>query len=173
MIIRKATFDDAAEIANVHINSWREAYQSLLPQDFLDDRPLYFKNRYELWKKVTKNSQLTFVAETTDNGVVGFINGDIARDDKFRGQVEIYCIYLMKKFHGQGIGYSLLKKFFKSSVEKGFEKSYLWVLKNNPTIKFYERAGAKFTGDIVKDKIGGIEVEELCYHWSDISLVFK
>ena len=169
MIIRKATFDDAAEIANVHINSWREAYQGMFPQKFLDDRPLYFKDRYELWKKVTKNSQMTFVAESKDNGVVGFINGGDARDDNFQGQVEIYCIYLLKKFHGQGTGYSLLKKFFESSNEKGFEMSYLWVLKNNPTIKFYQRAGAKFTGDIVKDNIGSIEVEELCYHWSDIS----
>ena len=53
--IRKASVDDAAEIANVHINSWREAYKGLLPQEFLDERPLNFKNRYELWKKVTQN----------------------------------------------------------------------------------------------------------------------
>lgn len=173
MLIRKATYDNAAEIANVHINSWREAYQGILPQDFLDDRPLDFKNRYELWKKVTENSQMTFVAEEADSGVVGCINGGNARDEKFRGQIEIYCIYLLKKFHGRGIGYSLLNKFFETSKEKGFEKSYLWVIKNNPTINFYERAGAEFTGDIIKDKIGGIEVEELCYHWSDIGLVLK
>lgn len=35
-IIRKATIEDAAEIANVHLNSWREAYRNLLPQDFLE-----------------------------------------------------------------------------------------------------------------------------------------
>ena len=168
MIIRKAKFEDAAEIANVHINSWREAYQDLLPQDFLNDRPLHFKNRYELWKKVTQNSQMTYVAESKESGVVGFINGDSARDEKFKGQVEVFCIYLLKKFHGQGVGFRLLKKFFETSIEKGFHQSYLWVLKDNPTIKFYEKAGASFTGDIIKDNIGGIEVEELCYHWSDI-----
>ncbi len=171
MIIRKANFDDAAEIANVHINSWREAYQGLLPQEFLDDRPLYFKNRYELWKKVTQNSQMTYVAESKDSGVVGFINGDKARDERFQGQIEIYCIYLLKKFHGQGIGFRLLKQFFESSIEKGFHQSYLWVLRDNPTISFYVRSGAKFTGHVIKDRIGGFEVEELCYQWSDISLV--
>ena len=42
IIIRKAHLEDAAEIANVHINAWREAYQGLISQSFLDDRPLYF-----------------------------------------------------------------------------------------------------------------------------------
>lgn len=46
--IRKATEEDAAEIANVHINSWREAYKGLLEEDFLNDRPLQFKNRFIL-----------------------------------------------------------------------------------------------------------------------------
>ncbi|MEZ4741946.1 MAG: hypothetical protein R3B45_05785 [Bdellovibrionota bacterium] len=36
MLIRKARIEDAAEIANVHINSWREAYRGLLPESFLD-----------------------------------------------------------------------------------------------------------------------------------------
>lgn len=65
--IRKAIREDAAEIANVHTNSWREAYQGLIEQSFLDDRPLHFKNRYELWKKVTVNeNQTTLVARELD-----------------------------------------------------------------------------------------------------------
>lgn len=35
IIIRKANFDDAPEIANVHLNSLREAYRGLLPQEYL------------------------------------------------------------------------------------------------------------------------------------------
>lgn len=171
MKIRKATTKDAAEIANVHINSWREAYQGLLPQSFLDDRPLYFKNRYELWKRVTADeSQTTFVAESDDNGVVGFINGYTARDKGYENFAEVYCIYLLQKYHGQKVGFRLLKDFFEVLIKKGFNKAYLWVLKDNPTIKFYESTGAKKVDNIKKAVIGGKNVEELCYVWDDIKL---
>lgn len=113
MKIRKATPEDAAEIANVHINSWREACKGLLPQSFLDDRPLYFKNRYELWKRVMADeSQTTFVAESDDSGVVGFINGYTARDKGYEDYAEVYCIYLLQKFHGQKVGFRLLQEYF-------------------------------------------------------------
>src|SRR5690242_872171 len=95
VIIRKATFEDAAGIANVHINSWREAYKGLLPSDFLDERPLAFKNRYELWKKVAVNAdQVTFVAESREHGIVGFINGKNGRDEDLADHAEVWCIYL-------------------------------------------------------------------------------
>jgi ribosomal protein S18 acetylase RimI-like enzyme len=169
--IRRATLEDAAEIANVHINSWREAYIGLLPSDFLDERPLNFKNRYELWKKVTKNNdQVTLVAESEKHGVVGFINGKNGRDDDLKDHAEVWCIYLLKKYHGQKIGFNLLKSFFNTQIELGFKKGYLWVLAGNPTISFYEKAGGKFHGRTMEDEIAGQKVSELCYIWDDIEL---
>ena len=169
MIIRKATAADAAEIANVHISSWREAYKGLLPQEFLDDRPLYFKNRYELWKKMTVNpSQVTYVAECPENGVVGFINGEYPRDLDFKDHAEVWCIYLLKKYHGKKIGFQLLKAYFDIFSAKGFSKGYLWVIRDNPTIKFYESTGGKFSGLSKKATIQGQEVEELCFVWDKI-----
>jgi GNAT superfamily N-acetyltransferase len=169
--IRKATLEDAAEIANVHINSWREAYRGLLPQEFLDERPLNFKNRYELWKRVTQNSeQVTLVAESTDHGIVGFVNGTHGRDKEKKDWCEVWCIYLLKKYHGKKIGFNLLKQYFNAHIEKGFSKGYLWVLDDNPTIKFYERAGGKYDGKDKEDKIAGQKVKELMYEWENISL---
>lgn len=169
--IRKATFEDAAEIANVHINSWREAYKGLISDEFLNDRPLFFKNRYELWKKVTINEkQVTLVAECSKNGVVGFVNGTNGRDVGLKDHAEVWCIYLLEKYHGKKIGFNLLKGYFDAHVELGFEKGYLWVLADNPTVSFYERAGGKFNGNTTEDEIGGQKVTELCYIWDDIKL---
>lgn len=169
--IRRATFDDAAEIANVHINSWREAYKGLISEEFLNDRPLFFKNRYELWKKVTVNeAQVTFVAECEKNGVVGFVNGTNGRDDGRIDQVEVWCIYLLKKYHGQKIGYQLLKSFFDVHASLGLEKGYLWVLAGNPTVSFYEKVGGVNTGETKDDEIAGTKVTELCYEWTNIKL---
>ena len=169
--IRKATFEDAAEIANVHINSWREAYQGLLSQDYLNDRPLFFKDRYELWKKVTLNkAQVTLVAECSKHGVVGFVNGTHGRDEGLKDHAEVWCIYLLEKYHGKKIGFNLLKGFFDAHIKLGFKKGYLWVLGDNPTITFYEKAGGKFNGMTMQDDIGTQKVTELCYVWDDITI---
>ena len=64
----------------------------------------------------------------------------------------------------------MLKAYFDVFAAKGCKKAYLWVLKDNPTIQFYEKVGAKNNGDIKKAIIGGQTVEELCYVWSSIIL---
>ena len=169
--IRKAAFEDSAEIANVHINSWREAYKGLISEDFLNERPLFFKNRYELWKKVTVNEkQTTVVAECEKNGVVGFINGTNGRDENKKDYAEVWCLYLLEKYHGKKIGFHLLKSFFDKHLELGFEKGYLWVFADNPTISFYEKVGGKFNGETMKDEVGGDQITEVCYVWDSIKL---
>jgi GNAT superfamily N-acetyltransferase len=169
IIIRKAKREDAAEIANVHTNSWREAYIGLIPQDYLNDRPLHFKNRYELWKRLTiDETQTTFVAQSKDHGVVGFVSGATARDKDLSNYTEVYCLYLLKKYHGKKIGLHLLKSFFEEQLKRGFKKNYLWVLANNPTISFYEKVGGKFSGKTKSDEIAGSKVTELCYVWENI-----
>jgi len=111
---RDAVFDDAPEIANVHIRSWQEAYKGLLPHDFLDQRHLLFKNRLELWKALVADpSQKTIVAENPLHGVVGFINGGPGRDEEKKSHLEIYCLYLLKHFWGKKIGFQLLKRNFR------------------------------------------------------------
>lgn len=174
VIVRPATYDDAAEIANVHINSWREAYKGLMPEDFLNDRPLNFKNRYQLWKRVTMDSaQVTFVAESKEHGVIGFINGCTPRDPEYKDYAEVYAVYLLEKYKGQKIGLELFKKYFNEYKKRGFTKAYLWVLKDNPTIKFYESTGGRFNGHTKEDVIAGQKVTELCYVWDNLDLEKK
>jgi ribosomal protein S18 acetylase RimI-like enzyme len=167
---RVATQEDAAEIANVHINSWRESYAGLMPQEFLDDRPLYFRNRFRLWKKVTVDpTNRTYVAECPLNGVIGFINGSAARDKEYAEYAEVYCIYLLKKYQRKNIGSELLKMYFEEMKNKGFKKVYLWVLKDNPSIIFYEISGGKHNGHVKEAEIAGVKMQELCYVWEDLS----
>lgn len=169
--IRRATIEDAAEIANVHINSWREAYKGLISEEFLNDRPLYFKNRYQLWKKVTINKeQVTLVAECSENGIVGFINGTSGRDEKLSDHAEVWSLYLLAKYHGKKIGFNLLRNYFDIHNRLGFKRAYLWVLDHNPTISFYKGAGAKFNGETKSTMIGTQQIKELCYIWDKIKI---
>ena len=48
----------------------------------------------------------------------------------------------------------------------GFSSAYCWVLKNNPTLSFYEKTGAKVTKEVKVDKIGDTLVEEVACVWS-------
>ena len=137
--IRKAVLKDAAEIANVHINSWKEVYKGLFPQSFLNEHHLFFKSRYKHWKMaVIDESQFTFVAQCENDGVVGFINGADGRDDELKNYGEVWCIYLLKKYHRQKIGFRLLKTFFDLQLKLGKKQGYLWILENNPTTRFFK-----------------------------------
>ena len=52
--------------------------------------------------------------------------------------------------------------------ELGYKKAYCWVLENNPTIKFYEKSGATFSGHTKYDDIGGEQFKELAYDWDSL-----
>jgi len=167
-VIRRATVEDAAEIANVHLNSWREAYRGLLPQEYLDQLPLTFKGRMISWKQnATDEARALFVAEAK-NGIVGFAGFCRARDSSMNEYGEVGAIYLLEKFKGRGVGAALLKMGMQQLMEWNFAKAYCWVLQGNPTIKFYEKSGAIFNGMEKDDEIGGLNVKDLAYEWGSL-----
>jgi len=171
VIIRRAIKEDGAEIANVHLNSWREAYRNLLPQDYLDQLPLSFRKRMNLWSQTAvMNDRALYVAENK-LGIIGFSVFAPARDKNLNEHGELGAIYLLEKFKGQRIGAALLKMGMKQLLEWNYSKAYCWVLQNNPTIKFYEKSGAVFNGMEKSDDIGGLKVKELCYEWKDLNSI--
>lgn len=166
MEIRAATREDAAEMANVHVNSWREAYSELLPVTFLNDLPLSFKRRHDQWKRVLQTAgQATFVAACDEYGVIGFINGAHPRDSELGDHAEVWCLYLLEKFHRQGIGFRLLQRYLSHFHAQGLRRAYVWVLDGNPAIQFYERTGARANGMHKDIEMAGKKLRELCYVW--------
>lgn len=49
-IIRVASSGDEYQLAQVHIQSWQEAYQGLIPQEYLDQLPSEMEDRVKMWK---------------------------------------------------------------------------------------------------------------------------
>ena len=167
--VRGALPDDACEIANVHLNSWREAYKGLLPQDYLDQLPLTFRRRFRFWKSVIANSETkerTFAAESEKAGIVGFIAVTPERDEEFKTWGEIGAVYLFQSYQKKGIGLQLIEEAFRYLRAEGFQKAYCWVLENNPTCGFYERAGGyRLENQVKPTEIGGKKVREFAYSW--------
>lgn len=166
--IRKAVPGDEAAIAKVHIESWQEAYKGLIPQDYLDKLPAELENRIKMWTSILANPQRwAWVAEGSQ-GIAGFVLFGPPRDPNREGFIELGAIYLLASEKGRGIGFSLLSAGFNKMKDLGYKKAYCWVLENNPTIKFYERSGALFSGQTKDDEIGGKKFKEMAYQWDSI-----
>ena len=166
--VRRACTEDAAEIANVHLNSWREAYRNLLPKEYLDRLPLTFKARMNQWKKASTLSERALLVAESKDGIIGFSVFAPARDSSMAEHGELGAIYLLESYKGQGIGATLLKVGMEQLREWKHRKAYCWVLEHNPAIGFYEKSGAVFNGMEKYDEIGGRKVKELCYEWSEL-----
>jgi len=170
--LRLAKDGDAAEIASVHLNSWRESYSGLLPDEFISELPSTFRRRMEHWARTIRNKPSgteIWVAESKSAGIVGFASVVEARDEKFRDHGELAAIYLLKQFQHQGIGFALLSAAFEFLRSRGLKKAYCWVLKGNPTIKFYEKSGGRIGSETKTGKRPKLELHEVMCIWDGLA----
>lgn len=167
--IRAARPHDAAELANVHLNSWREAYKGQIDQAFLDNMPFTFKRRKKNWEEtLATNIDSVFVAES-EQGLVGFVLAQLpSRDEDMKDYGEIGAIYLLEKFKGKKIGLHLLQASFAAMKRQGFTKAYCWMLKGNATGKFYESTGARMTDREKAEPLAGTNGADVMYIWEHI-----
>src|SRR5262245_12243764 len=102
--IRRAELADAEGIAQVHVDSWRTTYQGSMPDELLAN--LSVEERTEMWRRWLSNpdSPSFFYVAETDGQVIGFAAGGPERTGHAVYQTEIYAIYLLQAYQGQGIG---------------------------------------------------------------------
>ena len=167
MRIREATIADVAAIARVHVESWRTTYKGLLPDDYLAN--LTYEQREPLWREILSKPvghSLDYVAEDHAGNIVGFASGGPERsgDPVYTG--EVYAIYLLERWQGQGIGRQLIATVVRQLIQRGFTSLLIWVLADNPSRRFYEALG----GQPVRERLemtGGVEVKDVAYGWLD------
>lgn len=162
MIIRKAKDEDAKRIAKVHVDSWRTTYKGIVPDLFLER--LNYEEREEIWKKAIPTGSV-FVAENETGEIIGFANGGKERSGQYPGYVgELYAIYLLEAFQGQGIGSLLVKKVMEYLKELGLFPMVIMAISENPACKFYEAIGGKKIGT-EEAEIGGKKLTEVVFGW--------
>lgn len=161
---RPATIDDARAIAQVHVDTWRTTYAGIVPDDYLRD--LSYERRERQWQsfytKPEPKSDLLVALE--GQTVIGFSCwGQERGTDEESG--EVFAIYLLKRFHGQGIGKELFLRSIASINSEGFSSVAVWALADNPTCKFYRNmGGSEFSEKFVE--IGGVKLKEICFRWN-------
>lgn len=165
--IRLARPGDVSEIANVHVNCWRETYRGLLPSEYLSK--LNFRKKIDAWQKVIgEKEKFTVIIAEDRVGVIGFATVEAARDSGWQGHGEVSSIYLLSRFKGRGVGKALLQAGMKDLLKRNFSQAYCWVLQGNPTIQFYEHTGATYSGVSKDDEIAGQKIKELAYVWASL-----
>jgi GNAT superfamily N-acetyltransferase len=170
MIIRRATLLDAPGIAKVHVDSWKTTYKDIIPSDYLNQ--LTYEPRQKMWESAIPQSAI-FVAENDKGEIVGFSTGGKERSgnyDCYSG--ELYAIYLLEEYQGQGLGKKLIKPIIDELNRLNIKTMLVIVLEDNPSRHFYESLGAKQI-DTLEIEIGGKKLNELVYGWEDIQTIVR
>ena len=148
-LIRRRERKDCKSIANIVTISWNETYQDIVPEWFLDE----LKNNEEerakkSYDEFDKNNNNKLVLEV-DNKVVGFVNYGITEDEEYQNCGEIFALYIIAKYKGNGFGRKLVEEVKKEFKQQGINKMIIACLKGNPSNEFYKHIGGLY----VKDRI--------------------
>jgi ribosomal protein S18 acetylase RimI-like enzyme len=166
--IRVANLDDAAEIAQVHVQAWQESYKGIIEQDYLES--ISFKERLEQRKHILSTrseKEKNLVACNQQGEIIGFCDMGENRHEKSSEVGQIYAIYILKQYQGKGIGYALWKHSVKHLVAHGLVPFNVLVLEHNwPARLFYEKQGGVVAyAQIVK--LGCSSCKEICYSFHE------
>ncbi|MFJ5714435.1 GNAT family N-acetyltransferase [Neobacillus sp. NPDC093127] len=165
MKIRKAVLADAVGIAKVHVDSWKTTYANIVPDEYLNK--LSYESREQLWQDNIPNGGV-YVAETKEGKIVGFSSGGKERTGKYHDYAgELYAIYILKEYQGNGLGKSLVKPIIAELLQQNISTMLVLVLEENSSRFFYEALGGKKI-DTIEVNFTGEKLIELVYGLEDI-----
>jgi ribosomal protein S18 acetylase RimI-like enzyme len=169
--IREASIEDTAAIAQVHVDSWRTAYQGIISDEYLAN--LDVKAREAGWIRFFEQpnrSSVIYVAVNEADSIVGFVSGGATRSSEYGYDAELYSIYILSSYQGQGIGARLAGEIVDYFRRMGYHSFMLWVLEQNSAVDFYKRLG----GEVFDRKallIGEETFIELAIGWKSLRLL--
>ncbi len=166
--IRKATFTDPAKIATVFVDTWRDTYAGIIPDQILLGmlhRSHSTTRSVEFGKR--RNGHTVMVAEDSRAGVVGFGSCGRARYANLPYDGEVYTLYVLTDYQGQGIGKRLLGGLFGALLERGSRSALIWVLADNPARFFYQAMGGTWVA-VRTERLWRTSLPAMAYGWRDL-----
>lgn len=163
---------DAEDLARVHIQSWRETYQGLLPDSFLSRMtvPVYAR-RFAASLIRPGEKEATLIAADR-SGLVGYAAGGPSRS-KRAGEAEVTTLYVLRTAQGYGLGRRLLCDIARVFAANEATSLMLSVLRDNiPARGFYEHLGGQAEAPRREPGPGGVTYE-VSYLWPDIRVLTK
>ena len=161
--VRPAVARDAKAIAEIHVATWRSAYQDLMPEDYL--KAMTVEKRLAYWSEAIEFGEPQVLVATDGGQIVGFVGFDRSRDAKTRATVgEIWAIYVLPAHWRKGVGLLLWDGARDGLKDEGCTQVTVWVLLGNErALEFCEHA-AGFKREMPSLKtvdFGSVKLEEL------------
>ncbi len=165
--IREATPNDVEAIATLHVTTWRETYQGLLPDAYLS--ALTPASREPLWQQILTRAnrvRCVLVAAAPDQTLVGFASGGPHRGPLTAYPGELFTLYLLQAYQGQGLGKRLFMATTQCMQDQQHVPFALWVLATNQQARgFYEAIGGQEISERTID-FAGLSLHEVSYGWA-------
>lgn len=166
MTIRKAEELDAPGMAAVSINTWRFAYQQILPANVLAN--LSYEKRLMKIQVAIQCGEPYWVADV-NHRIVGFSLAGPNRHKFVPADAELYSIYVEPAFHGTGTGKKLLAAVIPELLEEGFQSLCVFAFRDNPLARrFYTSTGAVPHDESVFN-VAGVDYPDQSYVWSSLA----
>ncbi len=159
MEIRYITPDDnLSEISKIYEKSWKHTYKGMLSKRYLNSI-----TEGEWIEKISKcgTNSLVMLHNGEYIGTVSFGNSHISQ---FDGWAEIFSIYFLPEYTGQGLGIILMNHVIAELRRLGYQHILLFALEQNlSAIHFYEKYGFTTSGIMMKNRFGRKVVNEVMY----------
>lgn len=154
-VIRPFREGDAAEVAALHLQVWRDTYAGMCSQDYLDAMQL--QPRIAGWEAriaagadavgpdgIVRRARLAVHAPT--GRFAGFCTVGSGRDEQRPVEQELTSLNVLAQFHGTGVARQLVEQTL------GEAAAYLWVVRENTRAQaFYRKLGFVVDGATKRD----------------------
>jgi GNAT superfamily N-acetyltransferase len=104
--VRQAIAGDASAVALVAAAAWRDTYAGLLRSDTIET---FIERAYSIERLERRIDRDTFLLALRDDQVVAFCDAAEAESEA-GAHVDLYAIYALPEFRGEGAGTALLKE---------------------------------------------------------------
>jgi GNAT superfamily N-acetyltransferase len=161
--IRDASADDVPTLAKLHVQTFNETHRG-----GHSGGPSY-ELRERQWREAfadTDTFSFSFVVEDDEGELVGFAKGTL-HDGGVPGFAgELNKIYVLRRFHRQGLGRLLLCNVARRFLAEGVTSMLLFGDATSPSNGFYERFGAERLYAATGEFHGG-------YGWRDLQTLIE
>jgi ribosomal protein S18 acetylase RimI-like enzyme len=174
MRVREARPGDAAAMARVSVDSYRDAHRDQIPEESL--MQFTYEESERNWARALRElseavelEEYIYVAENDAGDLIGAAMGGPERSNHPIYTGEIYFLYLLPSYHRRGIGRLLTVSVVERLVEQGLDSLLIRVLQANaPARRFYEALGGQLVLEEQIEEHGAV-LDQVAYGWSDVS----
>lgn len=159
---RRAVPSDARAIAEVHDESWAEAYAGVVPHGALTRMIRRRGERW--WLDAIRRSTFVVVLEVGET-VAGYATLGRNRVSTLPFGGEVYELYLKPEYQGVGFGEKLFLAARGELKRRGYGGTVVWVLADNArAIRFYQNAGGRAVAE-GSEHFDGQRLRKIAYAW--------